>query len=75
MILATEKHRQIAKVVVQGPHHMRIEAKDESSDMYASITSAVEKVAKQIDKQMEKWQNHKGQEALSHAEARTQEMG
>ncbi len=75
VILATEKHRQIAEIVVQGPHHLRLEAKDESSDMYASITGAVEKVARQIEKQMEKWQNHKGQEALSHAEARTQEMG
>jgi len=74
VILATEKHRQIAEVVVQGPHHLRLEAKDESSDMYASITGAVEKVAKQIGRQMEKWQNHKGQEALSHVEARTSEV-
>jgi putative sigma-54 modulation protein len=75
VILATEKHRQIAEVVVQGPHHLRLEAKDESNDMYASITGAVDKAAKQIEKQMEKWQNHKGHEPLSHVEARTQEVG
>ena len=75
VILASEKHRQIAEIVVQGPHHMRVEAKEESNDMYASITGAVEKTAKQIEKQMEKWQNHKGQESLSHAETRAQELG
>ena len=75
VILAIEKHRQIAEVVVQGPHHLRVEAKEESNDMYASITAAVEKVARQIERQMEKWQNHKGQEALSHAEVRAQELG
>jgi putative sigma-54 modulation protein len=75
MILAIEKHRQIAEVVVQGPHHLRVEAKEESNDMYASITAAVEKVARQIERQMEKWQEHKGKEPLSHAETRAQELG
>ena len=75
VILAIEKHRQIAEVVVQGPHHLRVEAKEEANDMYASITAAVEKVAKQIERQMEKWQEHKGKEPLSHAEARAQEVG
>ena len=71
VILAAEKHRQIAEVVVQGPHHLRLEAKEEANDMYASITGAVDKVAKQIERQMEKWQNHKGQESLSTVEARS----
>jgi len=75
MILAVEKHRQIAELVVQGPHHLRVEAKEESNDMYASITAAVEKVARQIERQMEKWQEHKGKEPLSHAETRAQELG
>ena len=75
VILAIEKHRQIAELVVQGPHHLRVESKEESNDMYASITAAVEKCARQIERQVEKWQNHKGQEALSHAETRTQELG
>ena len=75
VILSVEKHRQIAEVVAQGPHHMRVEAKEESNDMYASITAAVEKTARQIERQVEKWQNHKGKESLSHAETRVQELG
>ena len=71
VILAVEKHRQIAECVVQGPHHLRVEAKDEATDMYAAITGAVDKTARQIERQMEKWQNHKGKEPLSHVEART----
>jgi len=71
VILAIEKHRQMAEVVVQGPHHLRVEASDEATDMYAAITGAVDKTARQIERQMEKWQNHKGKEPLSHVEART----
>ena len=75
LILAIEKHRHIAEVVVQGPHHLRVESKEESLDMYASIAGAVDKTAKQIERQVDKWQDHKAREPLSHLEARHTEAG
>ncbi|MCX6997577.1 MAG: ribosome-associated translation inhibitor RaiA [Kiritimatiellaeota bacterium] len=75
LILAIEKHRHSAELVAQGPHHLRVEAKAESPDMYASIADAVDKTAKQIERQLDKWQDHKAREPLSHLEARSTDAG
>jgi putative sigma-54 modulation protein len=75
LILDVEKHRHLAEVVVQGPHHLRVESEAESPDMYASIAGAVDKAAKQIERQLDKWQDHKTREPLSQLEARTTEAG
>jgi len=75
LILGVEKHRHQAEVVVQGPHHLRVESAAESSDMYASIAGAVDKAAKQIERQLDKWQDHKVREPLSQLEARSTEAG
>lgn len=65
-ILAVEKYRHIAEMVVQAPNHVRVEAAEESSDMYASVDAAVEKVARQLFKHREKVTDHKSR--VSYAE-------
>jgi len=78
VILDLEKYRHIAEVVIQAPNHIRVEAKEESDDMYVSIDGSVEKAAKQLRKQWDKMQNHKANESLAHvdlsAQAATQEL-
>ena len=71
VILGVEKYRHIAEVVLQGPHHLRVEAKAESADMYQSITGAVDKAAKQIERVYSKWQDHKAREGVAYLEAKS----
>jgi putative sigma-54 modulation protein len=68
VILAIEKYRHIAEVVAQAPHHIHVEAKEESDDMYVSIDRAVEKLEKQLHKVWDKLQDHKSRERLSDVE-------
>jgi putative sigma-54 modulation protein len=68
VILAIEKYRHIAEVVVQAPHHIHLESKEESDDMYISIDRAVEKVEKQLHKVWDKLQDHKSRERLADVE-------
>ena len=60
VVLAVEKHRQQAEIVLQALHHT-MEARAESDDLYASIDAAVEKVRRQVDKQRDRIADHKGQ--------------
>ena len=48
VIMDTQKFRHIIEVVVQGKHHLRIEAKEESDDMYASVDKVADKVDRQL---------------------------
>ncbi len=59
VILMSEKHRRVAEIVAQVPHHGIVEAKHESGDMYASIDAAIEKAAVQLRKWVEKRHEHK----------------
>ena len=52
-MLAVEKHRQIAEVVLNTKVGA-LNADEESKDLYASIGSALEKVEKQLRKQKER---------------------
>ena len=72
VILDIEKYRQIAEVVVQAANHIRSEARAESDDMYVSIDSAMEKVAKQLRRSRDKVQNHKSREKLANLELEVQ---
>ena len=69
VILTVEKYRHIAELVAQAPHHIHIEAKEESDDMYASIDRAVEKIEKQLHKVWGKMQDIKSRERLPDVEA------
>lgn len=61
VILMVEKHRHVAEIVAQVPHHGTVEAKHESNDMYASIDAAIEKTAVQLRKWAEKVHEHKAE--------------
>ena len=59
VIMDTQKFRHIIEVVVQGKHHLRIEAKDESDDMYASVDKVADKVDRQLRRARDKAVDHK----------------
>ncbi len=73
VVLDIEKYRHIAEVVAQAPHHIRVEAREESNDMYASIDRAVERVEKQLHKVWGKLQTIKSRERLVDVEPNVQE--
>lgn len=68
VILAIEKYRHIAEIVALAPHHIHLESKEESDDMYVSIDRAVEKIEKQLHKVWDKLQGHKSRERLADVE-------
>ena len=68
VILAVEKYRHFAEIVIQAPNHIRVDAREESNDMYASIDLAVDKAVKQMRRHWEKMRDHKAREGLSQLE-------
>lgn len=56
-VLDVEKHRQIATVVVQAKNRIRIEARESSDNLRASIDQAVDKVERQLRKLRDKVQD------------------
>lgn len=71
VILDLQKYLHMAEVVLQAPHHIRIEAKHTSEDMYASIDESIDKAAKQLRRTYDKVQDHKSHESLGELEAET----
>lgn len=59
VILDVEKYRCIAEVVAQAKKHHRLEAKETSERMMASIDAAMDKVEKQLQRLREKVHDHK----------------
>ena len=72
VILDVEKYRQIAEVVLQAPGHIRVEAKEITDDLYASVDAAMEKAVKQLRRTREKIVNHKDRERLAQVDAEAQ---
>ena len=71
VILAHEKYRNIAEVVVQGRDKLRAEAAETTDDMYASIDAATLKIDKQLRKSREKMiEKHHERQRLADAEAK-----
>lgn len=58
VILDVQKIRHMAEVVIQGRHHLRLEAREVSDDMYASIDLVSDKIAKQLRKNHDKVVTH-----------------
>ncbi len=58
VILSVEKHRQLAEFNLHA-NGLRINAKEQSEDLYASIDTAVEKLDRQVRKHKERIQRHK----------------
>ena len=52
-VIAVEKFRHSVEVSVQGRHALRLEAKDESDNLYASV----EKVADRLDRRLRSWRD------------------
>lgn len=59
VIMDIQKFRHIVEIAVQGKQHIRIEAKDESSDMYVSVDKVVDKIDRQLRRLREKVVDHK----------------
>lgn len=73
LILAVEKYRHIADLSIRSPGHVDVEAKEESSDMYASMDSAFDKALKQLRKLRDKMADHKSREGLGVLEVAIEE--
>ena len=56
-ILEVEKYRHICEIILTCNSHIKIEAKEESDDMYTSIDRCLDKVLRQMRKQKTKVQN------------------
>ncbi|MBI2440723.1 MAG: ribosome-associated translation inhibitor RaiA [Lentisphaerae bacterium] len=59
LIMDIQKFRQIVEVIVQGRHHLRVEAREESDDMYASLDRVIDKVNRQLRRWQDKVVDHK----------------
>lgn len=75
VILDVEKYRHLAEIVIQAPNHIRVDAREQSDDMYVSIDGAVEKAEKQLRRVWDKMQDHKSRERLSNVELNAQAPG
>lgn len=64
VVLNLEKHRHIAEIVTQVPHHGQVESKVEKTDMYAAIDEAIEHTLTQLRKWADRVHDHKGREGL-----------
>jgi putative sigma-54 modulation protein len=74
VILDVQKINHFAEVVVQGKHHLHLDAKEISDDMYASIDLVADKIEKQLRKNHDKVVTHHHQgPKLGELEAETTE--
>ena len=69
VILDVQKYLHIAEVVVHARSHIRLEAKETSESMYASIDQVVDKIEAQLRRSIDKRQEHKGQDKLRDLES------
>lgn len=65
------KIHHVAEVIVHAKNHVHAEAKEETTDMYASIDAAVDKVHRQLRKKRDRIQDHKHTAGLGELEAQT----
>lgn len=65
------KIHHVAEVVVRAKNHVHAEATEETTDMYASIDGAVDKVHRQLRKKRDMIQDHKHTDGLGELEVKT----
>jgi putative sigma-54 modulation protein len=58
VILDSEKHNNVAEVVVQAAGHIRLSATEKSENLYDAIDRAIEHAERQMRKQRDKVQEH-----------------
>ena len=74
VILAHEKYRNTAEVVIQGRDKLRVEAEETTDDMYASIDAATLKIDKQLRKSRDKMiERHHERQKLTDVEKKAEE--
>ncbi len=66
-----KKINHVAEIDVRGKNHIHVEADETTTDMYASLDMAAEKVARQLRKLRDKIQDHKHVTGLGEVEAAT----
>ena len=73
VILAHEKYRNTAEVVIQGRDKLRAEAEETTDDMYASIDAATLKIDKQLRKSRDKMiERHHERQKLTDVEQKSE---
>lgn len=58
-ILDVQRHNHIAEIVVQARHHVRLEAREQSDDMYKSLDMVLDKLDRQLKRARAKITDHK----------------
>lgn len=64
VVLELERSWQVAEVHITGKH-TDLESKAQTRDMYQSVDEAVDKVEKQLRKQLEKIQQHREEQIMA----------
>lgn len=72
LILDIEKYRHSAEVVIHAAKNVRVAAKEESGDMYASMDGAIDKAQKQLRRLRDKILDHKSREGIAEVELEVQ---
>ncbi len=72
VVLTLEKHRKHAEIILQGAGVGRVEAAEESDDMYVSIDRAAQRIEKQVRRWLDRVKDHKA-EGLGEIEAQREQ--
>ena len=59
VIFDTEKFMHLTEIVVQGKNKLRLEAEDQSDDIFKSSDAAIEKIERQLRRSRDKIIDHK----------------
>jgi putative sigma-54 modulation protein len=70
VILDVQKYLHSAEVVLHAKRHIRLEARETSENMYASIDLVTEKIEAQLRRTLDKRHEHKGRGSLSDLESK-----
>jgi len=58
VILDTEKHNQVAEIIIQAANHIRISSTEKSENLYDAIDRSIEHAERQLRKQRDKVLDH-----------------
>jgi putative sigma-54 modulation protein len=59
VILDVQRHTHVAEIVIQARRHVRLEAREQSDDMYKSLDMVLDKVDRQLKRARAKVTDHK----------------